>query len=188
MRRGRLAAVGDGDVDVSYYSISSSLPPGPGPVEHAGLAPGPGEAEEVPGGGLLSFSGSLKDRGEKEGLGTDLNGIKAFSIEESSYLTGKVGSGEMDLIKDTVYRDLRARGYLIRTGFKYGSHFRVYSSGSIEEHSDLLVHCVKPGDEFTWEQLARAIRLSHSVRKRMLFAFLFREEAVSYLELNWTRI
>lgn len=187
MRMGLLAAVVDGDFDVSYYSVSGSIPFPSGPLDYIGMEAGPGEAEEVPGGGLLSFSGKLKEKGEKEGLGTDLNGIKAFSIEESSYLTGKVGSGEMDRIKDTVYRDLRSRGYLVRTGFKYGSHFRVYSSGSIEEHSDLLVHCTKPEDEFTWEQLARAIRLSHSVRKRMLFAFISGNEDVSYLELNWKR-
>jgi len=79
------------------------------------------------------------------------------------------------------------RGFVVRTGFKYGTHFRVYTSGSIEEHSDILVHLVERDAKISWEALSRAIRLSHSVRKRMLFASIGKRKRVDYLEIRWTR-
>jgi tRNA-intron endonuclease len=187
MRMGLLAAVVDGDFDITYYSVTASLVDGPGPLDHRSIRFDKEEGAEVPGGGLLAFKGDIARAGTEEGLGTDLNGTMAFSTEESSYLTGNPRIGRLENIKDTVYRDLRSRGYIVRTGFKYGSHFRIYSSGCIDDHSDLLVHCTESDADHTWEVLARAIRLSHSVRKRMLFACVTGVDSVSYLELNWTR-
>ncbi len=187
MRMGLLAAVVDGDFDVTYYSISTSMGPGPLPLGNMKIEFTSEEAAEVPGGGLLSFKGPIMKVGSDEGLGTDLNGTLAYSNEESAYLTGVVRNEDVDDLKDVVYRDLRSRGALVRTGFKYGTHFRVYTSGSIEDHSDLLVHCTDHGKLHTWEGLARAIRLSHSVRKRMVYAFSRTKGEPAYLELNWTR-
>src|SRR3989344_2203518 len=52
--------------------------------------------------------------------------------------------------KYVVYRDLRERGYVVRTGFKFGTHFRVYERGvklkrgqkAAHEHTKFVVHCV----------------------------------------------
>ena len=43
-----------------------------------------------------------------------------------------------------VYRDLKDRGYIIKTGFKYGSDFRLYDRGRSpgKGHSDYLVKVV----------------------------------------------
>lgn len=84
-----------------------------------------------------------------------------------------------------VYRDLRDRGLVARTGFKFGAHFRVYSKWPAG-HSDYLVHVLPPGHVFTLDEMARAVRLSHSVRKRLVFAYL-EESAVRYLELRRER-
>ena len=54
----------------------------------------------------------------------------------------------LDLIKQKglhgkyiVYRDLKDRGYIIKTGFKYGSEFRLYQRGLApgKGHSNYLV-------------------------------------------------
>lgn len=186
MRMAFLAAVVDGDFDITYYSINISIKDGmvsePVEIEYSDE-----EAVEIPGGGMLTFSGEIKRISKDEGMGADIDGTTVLSIEESSYLTGKTRKDELDELKDLVYRDLHSRDFLVRTGFKYGSHFRVYSSGNIEDHSDLLVHCTCQDEEFTWEGLARAIRLSNSVRKRMLYAFRMERNRIGYLELGWTR-
>jgi tRNA-intron endonuclease len=70
-------------------------------------------------------------------------------------------------IEQKVYNDLTSRGFIIRTGFKYGANFRIYS-GELEDHADFLVH-VFPEEE-QWYKISRAVRVAHAVRKKMIFA------------------
>ncbi|MEM3086501.1 MAG: tRNA-intron lyase [Halobacteria archaeon] len=82
------------------------------------------------------------------------------------------GAGGADFqTRLAVYRDLRDRGLVARTGFKFGAHFRVYSKWPAR-HSDYLVHVLAPDHVFTLEEMARAVRLAQSVRKRLVFAHL----------------
>jgi len=187
MRMELLAAVVDGDFDITYYRIESTFQEGEGPVDHLNIELASGHSMEVHGGGLVAFSGPVSERAKSKGMGKHIGRSILLSIEESSFLTGKRSENTMKGLRDLVYRDLLSRGYLVKTGFKYGTHFRVYTSGDIDDHSDLLVHCVDGGHMFTWEELSRAIRLSNSVRKKMLFAFDGDNEVVNYLMLGWTR-
>jgi len=83
--------------------------------------------------------------------------------------------------KFAVYEDLRERGLIPKTGFKFGSHFRVYEA-SCDKHSAFLVHVLPAEHIFSTHELARAVRLAHGVRKRMLFAFI-RNGGVKYVEV-----
>jgi len=83
--------------------------------------------------------------------------------------------------KFAVYEDLRERGLIPKTGFKFGSHFRVYEA-SCDRHSAFLVHVLPAEHTFSTHELARAVRLAHGVRKRMLFAFI-RDGGVKYVEV-----
>jgi tRNA-intron endonuclease len=72
-----------------------------------------------------------------------------------------------------VYRALRDRGMVPKTGYKYGADFRVYETvESVDDlgHSTMLVR-VLPGDHaFDPRDIALDVRLAHGVRKRMVFA------------------
>ena len=72
--------------------------------------------------------------------------------------------------KYAVYEDLRERGFIVKTGFKFGSHFRVYERRE-QPHSRYLVHVVPREHVFTMPELSRAVRLAQSVRKQMVFAY-----------------
>jgi tRNA-intron endonuclease len=92
---------------------------------------------------------------------------------------------EFDM-KRLVYRDLRDRRLVVKTGFKFGSHFRVYKrvEGSKKvPHSEYLVHSVPEGHIFHLPVVSRAVRLAHSVRKQMVFARQEGDE-VKYLEIR----
>jgi|Deesub1362A_J573_1020465.scaffolds.fasta_scaffold02790_4 tRNA-intron endonuclease len=67
-----------------------------------------------------------------------------------------------------LYEDLSERGLLVRSGFKYGTHFRAYRK-SMEEHAEYLAHYMEGGVE--WYVVSRAVRLAHGVRKTLLFGF-----------------
>ncbi|MDD1708210.1 MAG: tRNA-intron lyase [Methanoregulaceae archaeon] len=70
--------------------------------------------------------------------------------------------------KASVYANLRQEGYIPRTGYKFGHHFRVYSG--LKPHSEMLVHAIAAGDRVPMSSISRSVRLAHSVKKKMLFA------------------
>ena len=90
---------------------------------------------------------------------------------EFSRLASEIESNFM--IKYRVYEKLRDSGLVPKTGFKFGTHFRVYrnfESLSIISHSEYLVHAIEKDHIFSLQQLSRAVRLANSVRKEMIYA------------------
>ncbi|QLH74859.1 MAG: tRNA-intron lyase [Methanomassiliicoccales archaeon] len=84
------------------------------------------------------------------------------------------------------FTDLRSRGLVVKTGFKYGTHFRVYEGDPGNHHSKYLVHAV-PEDYVTiWAEVSRAIRLAHGVKKEVLFGRVG-EDRVQYAKLKRVR-
>lgn len=85
-----------------------------------------------------------------------------------------------------VYDDLRRRGVVPKTGFKFGADFRTYADvTSVEElgHSELLVRVFPTGHVFQPRDLALDVRLAHGVRKTMVFA-LADGETVEWLAVE----
>jgi len=70
--------------------------------------------------------------------------------------------------KLAAYVNLRRNGYVPRTGYKFGHHFRVYTGRKV--HSELLVQAVPGGAALPMSSISRSVRLAHSVKKKMLFA------------------
>jgi tRNA-intron endonuclease len=94
--------------------------------------------------------------------------------------------------KYTVYKDLRERGFLVRTGFKFGTHFRVYEKGvklkkgpkTAKEHTKWIVHAVPENFTCSYPELSRAVRLAHNIRARMLWAVVDEEDDVTYYKIE----
>jgi len=86
-----------------------------------------------------------------------------------------------------VYRQLRNKGMRVKTGFKYGTHFRAYTSDPDSSHADYLVH-VHPSDHtMDWQEISRGIRVAHGVNKRVLFTSPELADKNEFLELAWVR-
>lgn len=87
-----------------------------------------------------------------------------------------------------VYEDLRERGLVIRTGFKFGCDFRVYERGvqlkkgpkSAKEHTKWIVFCVPEDFTMSFQELSRSVRLAHNIRARMLWAIVDNEGDCTY--------
>ncbi|MGZ4935252.1 MAG: tRNA-intron lyase [Halobacteriota archaeon] len=89
-------------------------------------------------------------------------------------------------LKLQVYTDLRNRGFVVKTGFKFGSHFRAYEEiNDVNRipHSRYLVHALPEGYVVTLPEMSRAIRLAHGVRKRMIFAYCS-NNVLEYLDIG----
>jgi len=85
-----------------------------------------------------------------------------------------------------VYRDLRTRGYVVKTGFKFGAHFRVYDKGEFTQkgHSAFLVHTLPEDAVMSLPELARIVRLTQSVKKRLVFAVVDAEADITYFQID----
>ena len=86
----------------------------------------------------------------------------------------------------SVYKDLKQKGLIVKTGFKFGAHFRAYTQQPDKSHAEYLVHVVPSSYEQRWAEISRAIRLAHSVNKEILFAQVTKT-SVEYIKLGRLR-
>ncbi len=88
--------------------------------------------------------------------------------------------------KYLVFKDLRDRGFCVRTGFKWGTHYRVYARGDRpgKGHAIWLVHVVPEEYKCSFPELSRAVRLAQNVRKKMIYAVLDKEGDITYYKIE----
>ncbi len=92
-------------------------------------------------------------------------------------------------IRYCVYRDIRNRGYIIKTALKFGADFRIYDRGVKpgEDHARWVVFPVHEGSTLTWYEFAAKNRVAHSTKKRLLIGIVDGELDVTYYECRWLR-
>jgi tRNA-intron endonuclease, archaea type len=88
-----------------------------------------------------------------------------------------------------VFKDLKNRGYVIKTGFKYGSEFRLYERGTSpgESHSNYLIKVASEEDHIPLSDLSSYVRVAHGVNKFLLLAVVDQENDITYYNVEWTR-
>ena len=84
-----------------------------------------------------------------------------------------------------VYKDLRDKGLVVKSGMKFGATFLVYRLGPGLEHAPFLVHVLPYDSKLDPIEIVRAGRLSHSVRKRFVIAFVDENGKAGYLQFKW---
>ena len=210
IKRRLLYAVVDEEGDITYYEIKkANLKGKTSPFDLSGPIMGDILDERV----IIWDETISRGLNEKWWFGKVINDTSRLQLSfvESAYLiekgsltiTGTDGrilslnrfiemasAVEKDFFnKYIVYRDLRDRGMVVKTGFKFGSHFRVYDRVPDREtyHSRYLVHLLSNKGEVWPSEISRAVRLAHGVKKQMVFAVLL-EERVEYVEIMWVRL
>ncbi len=107
-------------------------------------------------------------------------------LEEEVFLERVRGRRPDFDLRYKVYRDLREKGLVVKTGFKYGTHFRAYDRDPDSNHAKFLIHAVPRDLETSWPELSRAVRLAHGVRKEMVFGAAD-VKGVEYLRMRRVR-
>jgi tRNA-intron endonuclease len=108
---------------------------------------------------------------------------RKLSLERFIRIARKLQS-DFDL-RLRVYRELKLRNLIVKTGFKYGTHFRVYEGDPDSDHSEYLVHGIPYNFECSWEEVSGAVRLAQGVRKQMLFGRASKDGSkIEYINLE----
>lgn len=143
--------------------------------------------------------------GEKKESKIEYSAIEAlFLVSENKMklFSGKKTINEEQLLKKikktdkkietkfTVFRDIRKKGYIIKTGLKFGAEFRVYDLGVKpgKDHARWILYCVKENEAMNWHEFAAKNRIAHSTKKNLIIAIVDEESDVSYYEISWTRL
>ncbi|WP_423793436.1 tRNA-intron lyase [Methanocaldococcus indicus] len=152
--------------------------------------------------GIAKFKN--KYYGSYNGKFLSLSLIEALYLVELGWLVVKKGKRTLSFeelfnyakeleekltIKYLVYRDLRKRGYIIKTGLKYGADFRLYERGAdIEkEHSIYLVKVFNEDSKIYLGELTGFVRVAHSVRKKLLIAIVDNDGDIVYYNMEYIR-
>ncbi len=88
--------------------------------------------------------------------------------------------------KQLVFKDLRDRGYCVRTGFKFGFDFRVYPRGKKpgEEHSQWVVDIKTQSEKLGMTGLSRMVRLAQNLKTIAIQAIVDSEDEINYYEIK----
>lgn len=114
---------------------------------------------------------------------------KNKELDLDSFMKKARKAEPMFWVRYSVYKDMRNRGYIVKTALKFGAEFRVYDRGVKpgEDHARWILYPVHEGSGFTWYEFAAKNRVAHSTRKRLLIGIVDNEQDVTYYEIAWKR-
>jgi len=206
IRKQLLLAVVDEESDLTYYAVRESDPKGrppPAPpdapiatahlLEDRAMVVEEAEARALHGNG---FYGKIVGRRLQLSLIETAHLLKLGAIDLRNAdtdrrialprLVSEARRIQPDFdLRLAVYEDLKARGIVAKTGFKYGSHFRAYEGDPDRTHAKYLVHALPEAYRGMWPEVSRAVRLAHGVKKSLLFAAA--GDSVRYIRLERVR-
>lgn len=92
-------------------------------------------------------------------------------------------------IKFPVFKDLREKGYIVKTALKFGADFRVYDKGKKpgQAHAKWVVFADAETGKLTWHEFSAKNRVAHSTKKKLLLAIVDQEGSISYYEVAWIK-
>ncbi len=203
VRKKLLLAVVDEESDVTYYEVRRIIPKGKlGAVDLTRTIEAVLMADRV----LVTDSSDAAALHGGHFFGKQMGRMLQLSLIEAAFLvelgalrladakTGRQISlatlrkrarglqPDFDLRLDA-FKDMKAKGLVVKTGFKYGSHFRAYEGDPNKQHARYLVHAVPKEYKAMWPEVSRAVRLAHGVRKEILLGRVSEEE-VEYVGMS----
>lgn len=207
VRREMVLAIVDEESDITYYGVKLQRMKGSMPPMEVEVKPG---AATLMADRVIVWDECLSRQLHEQGFYGNMLDEKRLQISlvEAAYLMSKHGMEILDsktnerLTRESfiaeackidpafegklkVYEDLREKGLVAKTGFKFGSHFRAYERiESVKKipHSLYLVDFIGRGHEFILPDLSRSVRLANSVRKEMVFAY--EEKGIQYFSVG----
>ncbi len=117
-----------------------------------------------------------------------INGETGEELKAKNILSQVIREREYARQLYDIYEDWRLRGYVVKTGFKFGSHFRIYFPGASPAkegkyvHSKHVLHVFPKEQKLLISEWARAVRVAHGVKKTFILGTgkLKKKEYVDY--------
>ncbi|MCI4358327.1 MAG: tRNA-intron lyase [Thermoplasmata archaeon] len=206
-KKSLLLALVDEESDLTYYKVRRPAPSGalePTRLDHAAVGWLSGdrvvvfESDAVEAlGRSQSYGSRIGDRLEVSLLEADhLRALGQLEVRDAR--SGRVVTPESFLRRArrleagfddrrAAYRALRERRLVVKTGFKYGAHFRAYPRNPERAHARYLIRAVHADHRAPWPEIAGGVRVAQGVRKEFLIASVSEGAPVRFLSLERVR-
>lgn len=92
--------------------------------------------------------------------------------------------------KYPVFKDLREKGYTLKTALKFGADFRVYEKNKKigKVHAKWILFVEHETKKISWQDFSAKNRVAHSTKKNLLIAIVDEESDITYYEIKWLKI
>ena len=111
----------------------------------------------------------------------DCSNNKSLSFEDLKDI-GRSNQDNFEILYK-LYYNLRERGIIPKTGFKYGTAFRCYIGDPDSHHAEYMVQPVSKSYEVEWYHVSRAVRVAHTVKKDFVYG-LVKDGSINYLKIE----
>jgi tRNA-intron endonuclease len=111
-------------------------------------------------------------------------------VSSQALLSLAVESDPKIWVKYLIYRDLRSRGYIVRSGYGDGIDYRVYPRGSTraEGAAKYFIFILAEGDPIHLATLDKVAQQTVNARKQLIVAIIDRLGDPTYYELEQFRL
>ncbi len=202
-----LVGVVDEESDLTYYRVRRSAPNGALPATPL-ARPTEGWLSEdrvtVHAPDAVAELGKALAYGSRVGDRLELSLLEAAYLLDTGQLTLRDSKSGRSVSRDRLerrarrldpkfferlaaYRDLRGRRLVVKTGFKYGAHFRAYPRNPEHAHARYLVKAVPSSHVTAWPEVAGSVRVAQGVRKQFVVAGVAPDAKVRFLSLERVR-
>ncbi|MQL54680.1 tRNA-intron lyase [Acidianus ambivalens] len=109
--------------------------------------------------------------------------------ENDLYEIGRKNIARFDSLF-TVYSDLRNKGFVVRSGIKFGADFAIYTLGPGIEHAPYVVIVLDANSTLLANELMSFGRVSHSTRKKLILAIVnvLSPKNIRYVMFKWVKL
>jgi len=124
---------------------------------------------------------------EKQGLKIKSNN-RNISIEKIIEIAIK--DKKEFLSRYAVYKDLRSKGYVVKTGLKFGFDFRVYPKGKKidDAHTQYVIDVITQNSKISTSQISKSVRMSIGLHTNSVYAIVDNELEISYFSINRLKV
>ena len=85
-----------------------------------------------------------------------------------------------------VFKDLRKKGFIPKTGLKFGAEFRIYEKN--KPHAAYLTLISSSKQKINWKEFIIKNRITHSTGKKLLIAIIDSQQDITYFCSDWIKL
>ncbi len=111
------------------------------------------------------------------------DGFKNQDLRSEQILEKGIDTQDDFELRYDIYKNLRSKDLVPKTGFKYGAVFRAYEGDPDEHHAEYIVQPITDDYRCSWYEISRAVRVAHSVKKKFLFG-IKKDDEIKYVKIN----
>lgn len=111
---------------------------------------------------------------------------KKLSLEQLTKTILRKNSKKYLMHRFAVYKDLRSKGYILKTGLKFGFDFRVYPKGKKidEAHTQYVIEVLSESEKLTNHKIAKSTRMAIGLHTSLILAIVDNELDISYYKIT----